>query len=297
MLLRRHPCPRQVRRPPIRYVRLMRWRHLAVILSVAFAATSGGAFAAPTADPLTKAIAKLRVAADAAAGYDRDLFAGWKDADGDGCDTRDEVLIAEAVVKPSVGPRCSLTGGRWLSRYDGRIIENASALDIDHMVPLAEAWRSGASAWDAVTRAAFANDLGFAGSLIAVSASSNRSKGDRDPALWLPPRAEALCTYVGDYVATKLRWKLTIDVREKAALIGVANDCRTTTVPAPAAVAGGSAVTPGNAKPESPPPAGVTRYQNCAAARAAGAAPIRRGTPLYDANTHLDRDKDGIACE
>lgn len=143
-------------------------------------------------------------------GYSRDLFGPWIDADGDGCDTRREVLIAEALVPPKVGSRCLLSGGEWSSRYDG-IGEtgSGSGFDVDHLVPLAEAWDSGASSWNPARRRDFANDLGYEHSLIAVSASSNRSKSARDPAEWMP--AEDQCWYVAAWIAVKLRWGLTVD--------------------------------------------------------------------------------------
>ncbi|HEY1119265.1 MAG TPA: DUF1524 domain-containing protein, partial [Acidimicrobiales bacterium] len=108
--------------------------------------------------PLTQAISDLPGAAESRTGYSRDLFRHWVDADGDGCDTRDEVLIAEAEEAPSIGASCSLSGGRWYSYYDGVSQTSASALDIDHLVPLAEAWDSGAGAWSSATREAYAND-------------------------------------------------------------------------------------------------------------------------------------------
>jgi hypothetical protein len=117
----------------------------------------------------------------------------------DGCNTRTEVLIAEAVEPPTVGPKCRLTGGRWWSYYDQVWVTSASGLDIDHMGPLAEAWDSGASGWSAQRREAYANDLGAATSLVAVTARSNRSKSDQDPATWLPPAAEVHCRYVAEW--------------------------------------------------------------------------------------------------
>jgi hypothetical protein len=105
---------------------------------------------APTSTPapgsLTALIEALRVADESREGYARTLFRHWIDADGDGCDTREEVLIAEAVTPPLAGAGCRLTGGAWLSAYDGVEVADASRLDIDHLVPLAEAWDSGAGA-------------------------------------------------------------------------------------------------------------------------------------------------------
>jgi len=81
----------------------------------------------------------LIVADDHSVGYDRSLFKHWIDADKDGCDTRNEVLIEEAIVKPKVGKKCSLAGGLWTSPYDWKTVNSASALDMVHLVPLAEA--------------------------------------------------------------------------------------------------------------------------------------------------------------
>jgi hypothetical protein len=158
-------------------------------------------------------------------GYDRDLFPHWIDADRNGCDARREVLIVEAVVRPVVGERCSLTGGSWYSAFDGVTITNASDVDIDHMVPLKEAWDSGAHAWDRDRRRAFANDLDLPEALIAVSQSSNRSKGAKDPAEWLPPLVSYHCQYVRDWMVVKIKWELSVDAREFNALRSVAAGC------------------------------------------------------------------------
>lgn len=140
------------------------------------------------------------------------------------------MLLAEAVTKPEQGDRCAITGGSWDSFYDETEITDARKLDIDHMVPLAEAWDSGASKWTAERREQYANDLGSERSLVAVTAKSNRSKSDKDPAQWLPPAASAQCTYASDWVATKLRWKLTVDTKEQAALEKMVGDCPDTVV-------------------------------------------------------------------
>lgn len=167
-------------------------------------------------------------------GYKRDLFKLWIDADGNGCNTRAEVLISESSTSTSHTGTCTISVGKWFSAYDGQWITVASQLDIDHFVPLSEAWKSGAFAWDAATRKAFANDLGYASSLIAVSASTNRSKGDSDPASWMPPNASFACKYVSTWVAVKYRWSLTIDNRERAAITTVLNGCGSLTLEPPA---------------------------------------------------------------
>ena len=155
-------------------------------------------------------------AVDKNSGYSRSAFKHWVDTDKDGCDTRAEVLIEEAKVKPKIGLKCKLSGGEWFSAYDGKTITQSSLLDVDHMVPLAEAWRSGAWKWTSAQRQDFANDLDLiTNSLLAVSASSNRSKGDKDPASWLPKMGkEDVCNYLKDWIDVKWKYSLTVDQKE-----------------------------------------------------------------------------------
>jgi Protein of unknown function (DUF1524) len=164
------------------------------------------------------------VATEVRTGYTRDKFHLWIDADGDGCNTRNEVLIAEATTKPSVGARCALTGGRWLSYYDNATWTLASDLDIDHLVPLAEAWDSGADSWTTSRRQSFANDL-TRPQLIAVTDNVNQAKGDQTPATWKPPLTSFWCTYAKMWVHTKSRFALTINSAEKSALTDMLNRC------------------------------------------------------------------------
>lgn len=180
--------------------------------------------AAPTwQGDLRMGVRSLETAGEVRRGYDRGLFNHWVDRSSDGCDTRDEVLIAEATTGPSVGDNCTLSRGSWTSYYDAASTRDPSTLDIDHMVPLAEAWDSGARAWDDATRERFANDLGDGRALIAVTASANRSKSDQDPAEWMPPRKG--CRYVKQFVAVKIRWSLTVDRTEKRFLRHKAASC------------------------------------------------------------------------
>ena len=157
--------------------------------------------------------------------YDRSLFKHWIDVDGDGCNARREVLIAEAIEAPTIGERCDLIGGLWYSAYDGVETDDDSSFDIDHMVPLSEAWDSGANEWSSDRRRALANDLDLPQALIAVSASSNRSKGDKDPADWLPPLQSYRCQYVEDWVRVKVKWELSVDQREFDAVRGILATC------------------------------------------------------------------------
>lgn len=188
----------------------------------------GGIFASPAlADTRRDAIRVLNslpVSAERASGYDRELFRHWSDLDADGCNTREQVLIDERIAGQVAG--CDVLGGRWRSMYDGDVTSNSSSFDIDHYVPLKEAWDSGAWRWNPATRERFANDLGFPGALIAVSASSNRSKSDRDPAEWLPERA--VCKYAKTWVAVKFRWRLAVDSTEKSELMRILRGCSPT---------------------------------------------------------------------
>jgi hypothetical protein len=143
-------------------------------------------------------------------GYDRDLFAVWIDADGDGCDTRDEVLAAENLTP--VGGRCPATTGTWLSSYDNSNSHDPGALDVDHVVSLKETFDSGAWAWSPQRRIAYGNDLTDDRTLVAVSAASNRAKGDRDPSNWIPDSGR--CDYLADWIAIKARWGLSMDESE-----------------------------------------------------------------------------------
>ena len=180
-------------------------------------AASGGEISAR----LRTAVTMLPLAAETRAGYDRDKFRHWTDADGDCQDTRDEVLQEESLVATS---GCDITEGEWWSYYDGVTTEDPSDFDIDHLVPLAESWDSGAKRWTRNTRERFANDLGDPRSLVAVTASANRSKSDRDPAEWMPVRAQ--CRYVREWVAVKLRWRLTVDEAERTFLVERVDSCK-----------------------------------------------------------------------
>ncbi|MCI3226794.1 HNH endonuclease family protein, partial [Streptomyces sp. NP-1717] len=155
-------------------------------------------------------------------GYSRDLFPHWITQSG-ACDTRETVLKRDGsnVVTNS---SCAATSGSWYSEYDGATWTAASDVDIDHMVPLAEAWTSGASGWSTAQRQTFANDLSQP-QLIAVTDNVNQSKSDRDPAEWMPPRAGYHCMYARMWVDVKHHYNLSVDSAEKAKLQSVLNGC------------------------------------------------------------------------
>lgn len=186
--------------------------------------------AATVSVPLQTAVADLPVAAEVRTGYSRDLFPHWIDADNDKCNTRYEVLIAEATTVPTVTPPCVLSGGAWYSYYDNATWTAPADLDIDHFVPLAEAWDSGARDWTTARRQAYANDLDDDRSLVAVTDNVNQAKGDQDPATWMPSYAPARCRYIAEWVAVKIRWRLTADGTEKNALTGYAGSCPNVTI-------------------------------------------------------------------
>lgn len=206
------------------------WRHQAALVPElppgAAAADPSGQAPTTTPDPTPSPsasgqpgsaralLADLDVRAERSAGYDRSDWPHWSDLDQDGCDTRCEVLATERR-----------SDGSWYSVFDGLVTSVAREFDIDHLVPLAEAHESGGWNWDRATRQRFANDEGYEHSLIAVSASSNRSKGKRDPAEWLPPDAGSHCFYADAWVRVKYRWSLSVDSSEAGALRQILDGC------------------------------------------------------------------------
>ncbi len=273
---------------------------IALAMAMALATFGAQPAQADSRKPADMVLNSLPVSVEMASGYSRSLFRHWTDSDGNGCDARKDVLIDEATAGRVVG--CTVVGGVWQSIYDGVSTSNSSTFDVDHRVPLKEAWDSGAWRWSASTREAFANDLGFADSLIAVSASSNRSKSDRDPAEWLPKYE--VCTYAKTWIAVKYRWRLAVDTTEKSALQRIIGSCpELMLVPELASVE----TDPSAARPSSSAPAlvdpvtptgGATdpRYRTCGEAIAAGFGPYVVGRD-DEYSWYIDRDKDGVACE
>lgn len=195
------------------------------IIGLLAAAVTLTVITAPAATATVKTAAKksnvitllnsLPVEPEITTGYNRSDFKHWI-TQPNGCDTRKDVLIRDR--KQGTIDGCGVMNGKWISLYDGVVTTNPSTFDIDHMVPLSESYGSGAAYWSADQREAFANDMGYKPSLIAVSASSNRSKSDRDPAEWMPPLKSDWCTYLKAWVGVKYRWSLTVDKAEKAAI-------------------------------------------------------------------------------
>ncbi|MET7649934.1 MULTISPECIES: HNH endonuclease family protein [unclassified Streptomyces] len=167
-------------------------------------------------------LASLTVKTENRTGYDRDLFPTWITISGT-CNTREYILKRDGtnVVTNSA---CTATSGSWYSPYDGATWTAASDLDIDHLVPLAEAWDSGASAWTTAQRQGFANDV-TRPQLIAVTDNVNQSKSDQDPAEWMPSLTSYRCTYVRAWVQVKYYYDLSVDSAEKSALTSYLSSC------------------------------------------------------------------------
>jgi len=148
--------------------------------------------------------------------YDRSEWDRWRDSDSDCQDTRQEVLIAESEVPVTFKTKkqCKVATGRWLCNYTGTLIEDPSLLDIDHMVPLKAAHEAGGWRWDRDRKRLYSNHLADPSHLIAVTASSNRSKGARGPAVWMPPRSEFWCEYLKAWVGVKREWGLVTTCEE-----------------------------------------------------------------------------------
>lgn len=276
-------------------MRITRFLSVGVAVSVALGVVVTGtpAQAASKVDPI-RVLNSLPVSGEVGSGYSRELFRHWSDLDGDGCDTREEVLIEERVEGTVRG--CVVVNGVWFSIYDGKSTSSARTFDIDHFVPLKEAWDSGAWRWDSDTRQRFANDLAYAPSLVAVTAGSNRSKSDRDPSDWLPQRDR--CTYAKSWVGVKFRWRLSVDSAEKRALSQILRQCSGKMALPDRAKIGTSSTSLPTAPSQPTQPDTVTdpRFRTCGEAIAAGYGPYIKGKdPEYE--WYRDQDKDGSVCE
>ena len=200
----------------------LRIRLLLVVLLVAAwlaipAGTAGGLPPSPAGPTKTRiALSKLRVAPSiAGTGFERKKFGnGW--ATIDGCRVRALVLIRDGTGVRR-GPNCKVLAGHWRNHYDSGNLNSPDDVQIDHVVPLGEAWRSGARRWSYVRRRAFANDLDSP-ELLAASAKSNSSKQDSPPNEWKPDRRRSWCIYARWWVEVKRTWKLTVTKGEKTAL-------------------------------------------------------------------------------
>lgn len=194
-------------------------------LSIAIAgcrATSQGGAPPGGSSASTAQLADLSVAANGSmSGYSRAEFGdGWS-TQSDHCDSRVDVLKAQDQLTPPSG--CTISSGRWMSLYDGITVTSAHELDIDHLVPLANAWVTGARSWTPTQRETFANDV--SAELIAVSAHSNRSKGDQPPPGYEPPNRAEDCAYAQRWITVKTKYHLSIQSSEHDALAQMLTTC------------------------------------------------------------------------
>lgn len=174
------------------------------------------------ATPLHGAVGLLRIGPEDRRPYARSRFGkGWADLDGDCQDTRAEVLARESLTPVQNG--CTVYRGSWLSSYDNKTWTRSFEVQIDHLVPLAEAWDSGAYAWDAAKRLRYANDLGDRRALVPTTTALNYVKLADDPQRYVP--GVNACRYISSWVAVKLRWDLTVDRREHDSIATVADNC------------------------------------------------------------------------
>lgn len=238
---------------------------------------------------------KLKVSGESRKSYSRSKFKHWTQKKGTGCNTRVAVLKAESKRKVKIRS-CKVYGGKWVSAYDGKKFTNPSKLDIDHMVPLKEAWESGAYKWTSSTRQAYANDTGYKNSLVAVSASSNRSKSDKDPTKWMPKKSK--CAYTANWISVKYRWGLTVDKAEKKKLTKLVKSCKNLKADnvSKAKVHKTKTKAPSKKKKAVSKSKKDPRFSTCTIAKSRGYGPYKKGKdPEY--NWYIDRDKDGWACE
>ena len=260
---------------------------------------------------------KATIAEEVPAGYSRDDWKHWVDQDGDGLDTRQEVLADESLQDPAISGNRVQTG-LWASLYDGVQTSTPGDFDVDHVVALNEAHESGGWAWDTLTRQLYANDLSLPEHLIAVSASSNRSKGARDPAEWLPANPEAVCTYLAWWTTIKVRWELAMDSDEHQTIARYAEgQCADTRIDAAAADSGVVRITVATQTPptdEAPTAAAqssssddsdchpaydpclpIVADLNCSDIREMGMAPVTI-RDIGEDPYRLDGNRDGTAC-
>lgn len=272
-------------------------------------------------------------------GYSRDAFgAAWADVDRNGCDTRNDILARDLTdVTYKAGTKdCVVLTGTFADPYSGTTIafergeKTSTAVQIDHVVALSDAWQKGAQGWDEAKRTAFANDPL---NLWAADGPLNGQKSDGDTATWLPPNKDFRCEYVARQVGVKFTYGLWVTDAEQVAMASVLSTCpdqplpegsavpeipapepapepEPATAPPAPAPAPAPAVEPAPAPvveqapapapepvvvPEPAPAPVEVYYENCDAARAAGAAPVYAGDPGYAKK--LDRDGDGVGCE
>lgn len=164
---------------------------------------------------LLAVLEKVKIAEPQDVSYNRADWKHWRDADGNGCDTRQDVLIRDGSNVKKDDKTCKVLSGKWISPYDLKEFTEPGGLDIDHIVPLSWAAKNGGAKWDANKKEKFANDMN---QLLAVSAAENRKKGDKGPGEYLPPNKDFQCTYVKTFLATVVSYDLTLPEKDSKAI-------------------------------------------------------------------------------
>jgi len=183
----------------------------------------------------TEKLAELRVRPTGSMdGYSREKFPHWSNAQAYGwtlpadtpdpgsCDARDAALIRDGrdeVVRDG----CYVESGRWFDPYTGSTYYQPSDIDVDHVVPLANAWRSGAASWTTARKERFAN---IPPGLLSVEDNANASKGDKGPEAWKPPRTAYHCVYAKKWINIKHHWALSVTRAERSTLKQMLSTCR-----------------------------------------------------------------------
>ena len=164
--------------------------------------------------------------------YDDGEWAYWVDDDDDCQNVRDELLIekSQTPVRFATDSECQVTSGRWLAPYTGEVVTDASSLEINHTVPLANAHASGGWAWASDAKQRFANDLAYAGHLTVATALAVRSKGVSGPEEWRPPEGSYWCEYAEGWARIKSTYQLMVSESEWAALTEMLVTCVDSTI-------------------------------------------------------------------
>jgi Protein of unknown function (DUF1524) len=163
-------------------------------------------------------------------GYDRSSWGDWVDPDGNGCDTRNDILKRDltSITYKYANEKCTVMTGILIDPYSGtridflRGVRTSSEIQIDHVVAVSDAWQKGAFKWADTTKVAFYNDPL---NLLAVQGKLNSQKGDGDAATWLPPLKSYRCAYVARQIAVKAKYSIWITAAEKAAMKTILAKC------------------------------------------------------------------------
>ncbi len=272
-------------------------RRLVLLLLIIFAA---GELVGPNAEVLgasaRELLTELSVKAETEFPYERNSqFGNFLTGNDDRCSTRIEVLLQERISGKTFGKDSCQIAGIWNSPYDDRTTWDASDLEIDHQVPLKEAWDSGATEWSDVRRQAFMNDLAFWGSLTAVSNSVNESKRADEPGQWMPSNTSYRCRYLALWIAVKWRWDLSIDESELAVLNTQLIRCSDKSLMVPDLQKAAKSPTNQSGQVVNSNSSKDIRFKNCQEVLEAGLGPYSKEDPEF--SWYTDRDADGLVCE